>query len=140
MSKATNPLNPFDAIADDVARMIDDVTPAGAFAVGRKAFEEMIAAHPESATSIAGELRNIASELQVSAAIGNGGAVAGRLQRLIHDLRGRLARPPLYVPTPQPKESAFGPSPKPRPMDGRSMAATYPHLDSFGMPRAPKQG
>jgi len=129
MSKATIPLNPFDAIADDVAHMIDDQTPAGAFAVGRKALEELIAAHPESAMQVAGELRSIADELKVCAAIGNGRAIAERLQRLAHDLRGRLARSPLYVPTLD-RPSAFPPPPE-RPLGGRDLATSYPHLKAM---------
>jgi hypothetical protein len=137
MSKATIPLNPFDLIADDVARMIDDVTPAGAFAVGRKALEALIAEHPESATQVAGELRNVADELKIFAAIGNGRAIAERLQRLANDLRGRLGRPNVYVPMP-PRPSAF-PAPRPeRYPGGIADPRTYPWLDSTGSPR--KQG
>ena len=55
---------------------------------------------------VAGELRAIGDELKVHAAIGYGRAVAERLQHLVYDLRGRLARPARYVPTP-PRPSAF---------------------------------
>jgi hypothetical protein len=137
MSKATIPLNPFDLVAADVARLIDDQTPAGAFSIGRKALEELIAAHPEAATQVAGELRNIADELKVWAAIGNGRAIAERLSRLARDLHGRVARSPLYTPT-RHGESVFPAPVAPKHPAGIGDPRSYPWLDSTGSPR--KQG
>jgi hypothetical protein len=144
MSKTTplTPLpSPLEVVHDEVASAIDNATPTGAFEAGFRRLQALASEHPELELSIATALKNLTEELTtLAAAPGGGPRIAVRLRLLENEMRARVARPNIYTPTPQPKESAFGPAPKPRPLDGRSMGVNYPHLDSFGMPRAPKQG
>lgn len=136
MSKTTGALapvqSPLQTVRGDLAEAVDQATPAGALRAGIDRLEALAAEHPEFELSIAGSLKNLTEELTtLAAAPGGGPRIAERLRRLENELRARVARSPLYKPTPQPRESAFGPSPQPGPMAGR-----YPWLDpSNGLPR-----
>ena len=140
MNKSTGPLspvpNPLEAVHDEVASAIANATPLGAFEAGFRRLQALASEHPAFEATIIGALKNLRGELVAFAATSGGPRIAARLGQLELEMRARVGRSPVYVPTPD-RPSVFGPTPKPRVLDGRSFSASYPHLDSSGNPRVP---
>ena len=135
MSRPTNPLNPVDAlsgVARDAFDAIEAAAVVGAARRGLLELEQLRTEMPHAGPQIDAGLHDLRPRLIELAARGDGKGVAAELVALKYRAQGGAILPKPYVPTVAPKESIFGPPPKPRPMDGRSMAATYPWLKVLG--------
>lgn len=123
-------------IAREVFNAIQRAAVVGAALDGLLALEELRETTPHAGPGIDSELRNLLPRLSEMAARGDGKGVAAELAALRLRVQSGSVLPRPYTPTPSPKESVF-PPPRPERVPAGIGGGAYPHLDSFGMPRAP---
>lgn len=130
-----NPVDALSGVARDAFDAIEAAAVVGAARRGLLELEQLRTEMPQAGAQIDAGLHDLRPRLIELAARGDGKGVAAELVALKYRAQAGAILPKPYVPTVAPKESVFGPAPKPRVLDGRSFSASYPHLDSTGSPR-----
>ena len=129
-----NPVDALSGVARDAFDAIEAAAVVGAARRGLLELEQLRTEMPHAGPQIRCWPARFRPRLIELAARGDEG-VAAELVALKYRAQAGAILPKPYVPTVAPKESVFGPAPKPRVLDGRSFSASYPHLDSTGSPR-----
>jgi hypothetical protein len=137
--KQVDPADALSGVARDAFDAIEAAAVVGAARRGLLELEQLRTEMPHAGPQIDAGLHDLLPRLTELAAKGDGKGLATELAALKLRAQAGAILPKPYTPTPD-RPSAFGPAPKPRPLDGRSLSTSYPHLDSFGMPRPIKQG